>query len=114
MPIGMLLDYLAVRLDGPAADGEHLVIDLVLTDPDEERHIEVRRSVLHHAPGRHADAAVTLRATTASFKSLVTSTGTLEERLAQGDVDLDGDVEVFHRLTALLDDFHFWFPIIEP
>lgn len=114
MPIGMLLDYLAVRLDGPAADGEHLVIDLVLTDPDEERHIEVRRSVLHHAPGRHADAAVTLRATSAAFKSLVTSTGTLEERLAPGDVDLDGDVEVFHRLTALLDDFHFWFPIIEP
>ncbi|MDQ2679036.1 MAG: MBL fold metallo-hydrolase [Actinomycetota bacterium] len=114
MPVAMLVDYLAVRLNGPAADGEHLVINLVLTEPDEERVLEVRRSVLQSATGsRRADAAVTLQMTTAAFKVLVTS-GDIDEQLAAGDVTVEGDVEVWRRFRGLLDDFSFWFPIIEP
>ncbi len=114
MPVAMLVDYLAVRLNGPAADGEHLVINLVLTEPDEERVLEVRRSVLQSATGsRRADAAVTLQMTTAAFKVLVTS-GDIDEQLAAGDVTVEGDVEVWRRFRRLLDDFSFWFPIIEP
>ena len=114
MPVAMVVDYLAVRLDGPAADGEHLVINLVLTDPDEERVLEVRRSVLQSAVGsRRADAGVTLQMTTAAFKVLVTS-GDIDEQLAAGDVTVDGDLGVWRRFRGLLDDFSFWFPIIEP
>ena len=38
---------LAVRLNGPAAAGIRLAINLELTDPTERRLIELRRSVLH-------------------------------------------------------------------
>ncbi len=114
MPVDMIVDYLAVRLDGPAADGEHLVVNLVLTDPDEERVLEVRRSVLHSVVGaRRPDAGVTLHLATAAFKVLVTS-GDIDEQLAAGDVTVDGDVGVWRRFRELLDDFSFWFPIIEP
>ncbi len=115
MPVAMLIDYLAVRLNGPAADGEHLVINLELTDPAEQRVIEVRRSVLHHTGGElRPDAGVTLRTTAAAFKALVTSSSGLDDHLARGDVQVDGDIEVLRKLSSLLDDFHFWFPIIEP
>ena len=114
MPVEMVVDYLAVRLDGPAADGEHLVVNLELSDPDEVRVLEVRRSVLHSAVGsRRRDAGVTLRMTTAAFKVLVTS-GDLDEQIAAGEVAVEGDVAVWRRFRELLDDFSFWFPIIEP
>ncbi len=114
MPVEMVVDYLAVRLDGPAADGEHLVVNLELSDPDEVRVLEVRRSVLHSAVGsRRPDAGVTLRMTTAAFKVLVTS-GDLDEQIAAGEVAVEGDVAVWRRFRELLDDFSFWFPIIEP
>ncbi len=114
MPVEMLIDYLAVRLDGPAADGEHLVVNLELSDPDEVRVLEVRRSVLHSSVGsRRPDAGVTLRMTTAAFKVLVTS-GDLDEQVAAGEAEVEGDLAVWRRFRELLDDFSFWFPIIEP
>ena len=114
MPVEMVVDYLAVRLDGPAADGEHLVINLELRDPDERRVLEVRRSVLGSSTGAlRDDAGVTLRSTTAAFKVLVTS-GDFDELVDAGEVEVDGDVAVWRRFRELLDDFSFWFPIIEP
>ncbi len=114
MPVEMVVDYLAVRLDGPAADGKHLVINLELRDPDERRVLEVRRSVLGSSTGAlRDDAGVTLRSTTAAFKVLVTS-GDLYELVDAGEVEVDGDVAVWRRFRELLDDFSFWFPIIEP
>lgn len=115
MPVEMLLDYLAVRLNGPAAQGVHLCLNLDLTDPDQRRVLELRRSVLHHHADRQRDDAhATLHAPTATFKALLAGATTLDDELAGGRLRIDGDASVLTRVVELLDDFHTWFPIVEP
>ena len=115
MPVSMLLDYLCVRLNGPAAQGVHLCINLDLTDPAEQRVLELRRSVLHHhADRQRADADLTLRGSTASFKAVLAGAATMDDEVAAGRLHLDGDTDTFRRLVGLLDDFRTWFPIVEP
>ena len=115
MPVSMLLDYLAVRLNGPAAQGLHVCINLDLTDPAEQRVLELRRSVLHHhADRQRGDAHATLRTSVAVFKDVLSSNSTLSEQIELGRASVDGDQAAFPTLVGVLDDFHTWFPIVEP
>ena len=52
LTVSQLLDAMAIRLDGPRAWEQHLRIDWVVTDPDEEHAITVRNGVLSHRPGQ--------------------------------------------------------------
>ena len=54
MSIGMLLDYLAIRLNGERAAEADVAITLVLSDLDERYAIEVAGGVLNHTQGRDA------------------------------------------------------------
>lgn len=115
MPVGMLLDYLAVRINGPAAEGVHLRINLELTDLDERRLVELRRSVLHHHADRQdPDADVTLRSTSAVVKGVLAGNAVLQDEVDAGRAQVVGDASALERLRGLLDDFHAWFPIVEP
>ncbi len=53
LTVSQLLDAMAIRLDGPRAWEQHLRIDWVVTDPDEQHALTVRNGVLRHRPGRH-------------------------------------------------------------
>ena len=117
MPVEMLLDYLAVRLDGPAAQGVRLRIDLRLQDPDEHLVLELARSVLHHHRGpRPGSADLELSMPSATFKQLVVGGLSLDAVSADGtgEVSVQGDREVLDTLAGLLDDFRTWFHIVEP
>lgn len=115
MPVDMLLDYLAVRLDGPAAEGIELRINLELTDTDERHLIELRRCVLHHFADRTDDrAGLTVRLPSAAFKQIVVGAATLSDEVDAGRAQVTGDIGVLATLTGLLDDFHTWFNIVEP
>ena len=116
MPVPMLLDYLAVRLNGPAAAGRHLRIRLELSDPDERLLVELRRSVLHCFAGpprrrrRGPDAAMT----SATFKSIVIGP-TAWTRGRRGPCEGHRrPARCSTELLALLDDVHPWFHIVEP
>ena len=115
MPVTMLLDYLAVRLNGPAAAGLHLRIGLVLSDPDERLLVELRRSVLHCFSGSDdqvADLMMTM--SSATFKSIVIGSTDLDTEVTAGRASTAGDPSVLGELIGLLDTFRMWFPIVEP
>jgi len=115
MPVGMLLDYLSVRVNGPAAEGVHLRINLELTDLDERRLVELRRSVLHHHDDRQdPDADVTLRSTSAVVKGVLAGNVVLQDEVDAGRATVEGDAATLERLRGLLDDFRTWFHIVEP
>ena len=101
MPVSMLLDYLAVRLNGPAAQGLHVCINLDLTDPAEQRVLELRRSVLHHhADRQRADAHATLQTSVAVFKDVISSNSTLSEQIELGRAGVVGDPDAFPTLVG--------------
>ncbi|MGB3411999.1 MAG: alkyl sulfatase dimerization domain-containing protein [Microthrixaceae bacterium] len=115
MTIEMMLDLLSVQLNGPASAGKHIRINLVVTDTDEKFLIELRRSVLHGFADRQAeDAAATLAMTSSVFKSVVTRSTDLSDAVSSGQIDVAGDIGALDELMGLLDEFKFWFNIIEP
>ena len=115
MPVTMLLDYLAVRLNGPAAAGAHLRIGLVLSDPDERLLVELRRSVLHCFSGSDDQIAdLTMTMSSATFKSIVIGSTDLDTEVTAGRASTTGDPAVLGELIGLLDTFRMWFPIVEP
>ncbi|HTN99475.1 MAG TPA: alkyl sulfatase dimerization domain-containing protein [Microthrixaceae bacterium] len=115
MTVEMMLDLLSVQLNGPAAAGRHIRINLVVSDTSEMFLIELRRSVLHGFAGRQAeDADLTLSTASETFKAVATRTADLADAVADGRLEARGDLGAMEELLGLLDEFKFWFNIIEP
>ena len=75
MSVDMLLDYLAIRLNGERAAQADIAVTLVLSDLDERYAIEVANGVLNYTQGRDAAGAQL---------TVTTSRGALMELLAGG------------------------------
>ena len=128
MTVEMLLQFIGVRLDGPAADGVEMAMTFEVRDaspdggaggPGEVHAVGVTNGALHHAAGGpHPDAEVTVSCTHAGLVAAITS-GRLEQLAdpstdAGRDATVDGDAEVLARLSDLLDAFELFFPIVTP
>jgi len=116
MSADMLLDFLAIRLNGERAADAEVAITLVFSDLDERYAIEVANGVLNHTEGRDA-AGEQLRITTthAAFIGLLAGGAQALAKAAQsGEIDLDGEAGKLAELAELLDEFEFWFDIVTP
>ncbi len=116
MSADMLLDFLAIRLNGERAADAEVAITLVFSDLDERYAIEVANGVLNHTEGRDA-AGEQLRITTthAAFIGLLAGGAQALAKAAQsGEIDLDGEAGKLAELAGLLDEFEFWFDIVTP
>jgi alkyl sulfatase BDS1-like metallo-beta-lactamase superfamily hydrolase len=116
MSIGMLLDFLAIRLNGERAADADIAITLVLTDLEERYAIEVASGVLNHTRGRDA-AGEQLRISTthATFMGVLTGGEAAAVEAAQaGRLTIEGDPARLAELMGLLDEFEFWFDIVTP
>ncbi len=115
MPVPMLLDYIAVRLNASAARGVRLGIGLTMSDTGERRTIEVKRSVFNHYDGaRDTSVELSVTGTTEAVKALLVGSDDLGDATAAGRLAVVGDVTAWERLVSMLDDFHTWFHIVEP
>ena len=118
MTTEMLIDYLAVRLDGDTAAGRTIELTLRVTDRDEVHAIGIRDGALHHTAGRpaaRADATVALSHAALLALAMGTSPiAALAALEATADVRIEGERAALEDLLALLDTFTFWFAIAEP
>jgi len=116
MDVAMLLDYLAIRLNGGRAAAADVRITLALSDPDERHALEVANGVLNHTRGRDA-AGEHLRIVTthaALLGLLAGGDAALQQAVQGGQVTLDGGPGKPAELVGLLDEFEFCFPIVTP
>jgi alkyl sulfatase BDS1-like metallo-beta-lactamase superfamily hydrolase len=72
------LDSMAVRLDGPAAEGKHMSFNFVFDDVRESHVVELENSVLHH---RQADPVPGANATVHLTRDILVRLGTGEAGL---------------------------------
>ncbi|HEX7059717.1 MAG TPA: alkyl sulfatase dimerization domain-containing protein [Solirubrobacterales bacterium] len=115
LTVSQLLDAMAIRLDGPRAWEQHLRIDWVVTDPDEQHAITVRNGVLRHRPGRHdpeADAGLVVERE--ALNLLLLKTADLGELAESGRLQLEGDGAKLGELLGLLDEPDPAFAIVTP
>ena len=114
-PVDRFLTSMAVRLDGPAADGKRLKFNFVFTDARETHVIELVNSVLHHQRGEAAkdvDATVTL--TRDLLVRLATGEAGIKELVFSDDLKVDGSRIKLMTLLSMLDKPDGRFPIVTP
>ena len=115
LTVPQVFDTIAVRIDGPRAWNEHLVLSWVITDVGATYVTELRNGTLNHrtvdAP---APATTTFTLTRPALIGLVTTTLDLEAAVADRTVTVDGDPADLQRLVGLLAPVDPDFAIVTP
>jgi len=115
MPTDLFFDALAVRLNGPDAEGEKVTLNFVFTDIGETHVVWLENAVLHHQQrAADPDADATLRLTRETWNQIITQEATLRSKLLGGEIDVDGSRLALIGFFSLLDDFDPEFPIVTP
>ena len=112
---GQLLDCLAVRLNGPAAEGKRLVLNLQFEDTSERFVLNLENCALTHVSGsQDANADATLTLDRQTFENLVLQTTTIGEAIEAKKARAVGKASAFQQLIDLMDRYEHVFEIIEP
>jgi alkyl sulfatase BDS1-like metallo-beta-lactamase superfamily hydrolase len=115
LTVEQLLASVAIRIDGPRAWNEQLVISFALTDLDAVHVVELRNGTLvQRRAAAPAEGSTTFSMTRAAFGALLGGALDLVEAMNDGRVAVDGDPAVFGRLVGLLDPPDPDFAIVTP
>ncbi|MBL9124242.1 MAG: MBL fold metallo-hydrolase [Planctomycetaceae bacterium] len=115
MSLDVFFDYLAIRLNGPKANGKRFVINFDFPDVGEKFVVRLENSVLTHSSGKRepqANASVTFPR--AVLNQVILGKTTLPGEIAAGRIRIEGDAKAVQQMFALLDSFDFWFNIVTP
>ncbi len=115
LPLDTFFDLLAVRLNGPKANGKRMVLNWVFTDTDQSIVLNLENSALTHRakkPVAHADATVTL--TRKTLNAIMLQQTTFPQAAASGEITFTGNAARLLELLSLFDTFSPAFAIVEP
>ena len=115
MPLPNLFQSMAVRLNGPRADGVRLALNLHFTDLDRGWLLTIEHSVLHAHPDKraaHPDAELT--SSSLDFKRLMMGLTNAADLISAERLAVTGQLEALTRLGSLFDAFERRFPIVTP
>jgi alkyl sulfatase BDS1-like metallo-beta-lactamase superfamily hydrolase len=115
MSLSLLFNYLGVRLNGPDAADQTIVLNLEFSDTGDKAVLELRNGSLNHSLDRtvpNADATVTL--TRDTLNAVIVGEADLLEEAQRGTISVQPDVAPLATLVGLLDTFDIWFNVIEP
>lgn len=114
MSPSMLFDYLAVRINPEKAAGKKMVINMDFTDIGEKHTLSLENAVLNHTTRYAAKPDVTLTLSKQTLDDIQLGQGTLEQKIASGEIKVQGNQQTFSDFVGLLDKFNFWFNIVTP
>ncbi|MEM7255412.1 MAG: alkyl sulfatase dimerization domain-containing protein [Pseudomonadota bacterium] len=109
MPVSLLLTALSVRLNGPEAIGDALIVNWDVVDTDEQSQTELSNCVLVNRDGSSDAADVTVRLDRLTLSRYVLGEARLSD--LEADAEIVGPRDALVRLDALLDRFPAWFPV---
>jgi alkyl sulfatase BDS1-like metallo-beta-lactamase superfamily hydrolase len=119
LPIELLLDYLAVRLDGAKARDLQMDIEWANPETGECWSMHLENSAMTYLPGSvrgEPDARIAL--TRAGLAALQMGDGTLAQTFAQlveqGVIAVEGKLSCAIQLLEMLDEFEPMFNVVEP
>ncbi|CCD92212.1 conserved hypothetical protein [Bradyrhizobium sp. ORS 375] len=110
-----LWDVLGVRLNGPKAEGKHIVLNWTFTDTAERFVLTLQNCALTYAVGVQAstaDAGFTLAR--ATLDEIIAKAATFPEAVAAGKITFVGNPMRLAELMSLMDEFPRMFEIVEP
>jgi alkyl sulfatase BDS1-like metallo-beta-lactamase superfamily hydrolase len=110
-----LWDVLGVRLNGPKAEGKHLVLNWSFTDTGERFVLNLENCALTYTEGLQstdADASFTLARGT--LDEVIAKQTNFPDAVAAGRIEVSGNPTRLTELMALMDEFPRMFEIVEP
>jgi len=110
-----LWDVLGVRLNGPKAEGKHIVLNWTFTDTSESFVLTLENCALTYVAGAQAataDASFTLAR--GILDEVIAKLTTFPEAVASGKIKVSGNPMRLAELMALMDEFPRMFEIVEP
>jgi alkyl sulfatase BDS1-like metallo-beta-lactamase superfamily hydrolase len=115
MSLDLFFDFLGMRLNGPKADGKHIVLNFDFTDVKQKYMIEMVHGVLNHTSNRQADKAdATITLSRDTLDQIVLQETTLQDAIGSGHVKIAGSQAKLEEMLSYLDNFDFWFNIVTP
>ena len=111
-PTERFLEAMAASLDGPAAAGKDLKINLMLTDQKESFQLWLENAVLHFKPGQAQDANATLILTKPIFVKMIAGTAGVKDTLLSDDLQVKGSKLDLIRFFGMLEKANGLFPIV--
>jgi len=115
LPLDVFFDLLAVRLNGPKANGKRAVLNWVFTDIGRTVVLNLENSALtQRSGGRAADADATLTLTRKTLNEIMMQQTTFPEAVGAGKIRIEGNGAKLLELLGLLDTFVPSFEIVEP
>src|ERR1700761_5373055 len=110
-----LWDVLGVRLNGPKAEGKHIVLNWAFTDTNESFILTLENCALTYIAGAQAaeaDAGFTLARST--LDEVIAKQTTFPDTVSAGKIKFTGNPMKLGELMALMDEFPRMFEIVEP
>ncbi|MFC6236810.1 alkyl/aryl-sulfatase [Longivirga aurantiaca] len=110
---GQFLDFLGIRLDPVKAQGAAFVVNLVTPDNGEKFVVELSNGTLTSLEGftsDNADLTITLNRT--DIEDAMIGTRPLQQQVADGTAQLEGDASVLIQLAQMLVTFQLGFEIL--
>jgi alkyl sulfatase BDS1-like metallo-beta-lactamase superfamily hydrolase len=110
-----LWDVLGVRLNGPKAEGKHIVLNWTFTDTNETFILTLENCALTYTAGAQAataDAGFTLARGT--LDEVIAKQTSFPEAVAAGKIKFTGNAMRLGELMMLMDEFPRMFEIVEP
>ena len=115
MPLEMFLDFLAVRVNGPRADGRELEVSWHMSDSNETRRLFLSHGALSHRAVDHSeDAPSAIRLDRTQLSNVILSGKSFLEAFDEGMIPWEGDGDSLRALFSCLDEFYPMFNILEP
>ncbi len=103
-PMERFLEAMAAGLDGPAAEGKDLKVNLVLTDTQESYVLWIENAVLHFKSGEPAtDANASLTLTKDIFVKMIAGTAGVKDTLLSDDLKVGGSKIDLIRFFSLIE-----------
>ncbi len=114
-PIPRFFDSMAVRLNGPDAEGRDTVVNIIFTDLDERYVLSLENAVLHHRKGEpDPEADATIRLTHDLFLRLIIGQLGIKETIFSDDLDTSGNRIKLVRFLSLFEKPDGSFNIVTP
>jgi alkyl sulfatase BDS1-like metallo-beta-lactamase superfamily hydrolase len=110
-----LWDVLGVRLNGPKAEGKHIVLNWSFTDTSEDFVLTLENCALTYVAAAQAAAAdASFMLPRSTLDEVIAKQTSFPEAVASGQIKFTGNAMRLAELMALMDEFPRMFEIVEP
>jgi alkyl sulfatase BDS1-like metallo-beta-lactamase superfamily hydrolase len=114
-PVSEFFNSMAVRLNGPKAEGKNLIVNVIFSDTNESYTLTIENAVFHHrqySPTSRENA--TLKITHELFLQMIMKQVSIKETLFSDDLEVDGSIMDLVQFFRLFDNPTGTFKLVTP